>query len=232
MCAQGRGGPSTHRLCIAVCLPDTDPVLFVCLPNCTLWYAASTIPQEMHAPFRLLPPLSPPSPAGTRKVGVRDEARAARRAARLKERAAAAAVATTVSLELLSTPPSASSPPAAVPSPRPETADSVDTTSAAAGSAPVSTPAPADDAAETPGTKLGRHVIYPLLEVLADLLDFAARALVPGGRLCYWLPTTVHYRPVCGWSGYMCGLLCVRVGYEQRLARVRRRAAAREGRVR
>jgi tRNA G10 N-methylase Trm11 len=29
---------------------------------------------------------------------------------------------------------------------------------------------------------------YTLAELLHDLLEFAAKHLQPGGRLCYWLP--------------------------------------------
>jgi hypothetical protein len=32
---------------------------------------------------------------------------------------------------------------------------------------------------------------YEMSEVLSDLLEFAARFLVLGGRLVYWLPTVV-----------------------------------------
>ncbi|KAJ3327357.1 hypothetical protein HDU76_011950 [Blyttiomyces sp. JEL0837] len=37
--------------------------------------------------------------------------------------------------------------------------------------------------------RLPQTVPYELDEVLLDLLDFAAKFLVPGGRLVYWLPT-------------------------------------------
>ncbi|KAJ4459148.1 putative methyltransferase/nucleic acid-binding protein [Paratrimastix pyriformis] len=66
---------------------------------------------------------------------------------------------------------------------------------------PSPVPAPAEAAAEeqeqdesqTP--HVSQQVHYPILEVLGDLLDFAARAVIPGGRLCYWLPTTIYYKP-------------------------------------
>uniref|UniRef100_A0A6B2L2W8 tRNA (guanine(10)-N(2))-methyltransferase n=1 Tax=Arcella intermedia TaxID=1963864 RepID=A0A6B2L2W8_9EUKA len=38
-------------------------------------------------------------------------------------------------------------------------------------------------------------VAYSVPEVMADLLDFAARNLVVGGYLVYWLPTTNDYKP-------------------------------------
>lgn len=33
---------------------------------------------------------------------------------------------------------------------------------------------------------------YKLSDIFADLLDFAARFLVLGGRLVYWLPLAKH----------------------------------------
>ena len=36
-------------------------------------------------------------------------------------------------------------------------------------------------------------VLYSVPEVLSDLLDFSARSLLMGGRLVYWLPTTIDY---------------------------------------
>lgn len=37
-------------------------------------------------------------------------------------------------------------------------------------------------------------VPYSVPEVLTDLIDFAARSLVTGGFLAYWLPTTNEYK--------------------------------------
>ncbi|ORY30943.1 tRNA guanosine-2'-O-methyltransferase [Rhizoclosmatium globosum] len=46
------------------------------------------------------------------------------------------------------------------------------------------------------GYKLPQCVPYELDDVMADLISFAAKFLVPGGRLVYWLPTlTDSYSP-------------------------------------
>jgi tRNA (guanine10-N2)-methyltransferase len=42
--------------------------------------------------------------------------------------------------------------------------------------------------------RIAQCIAYPVPDILRDLLAFAAKMLVKGGRLIYWLPTTDKYQ--------------------------------------
>eukprot|EP00029_Vermamoeba_vermiformis_P002226 TRINITY_DN12601_c0_g1_i1.p1 TRINITY_DN12601_c0_g1~~TRINITY_DN12601_c0_g1_i1.p1 ORF type:complete len:600 (+),score=172.00 TRINITY_DN12601_c0_g1_i1:31-1830(+) len=52
----------------------------------------------------------------------------------------------------------------------------------------------ANKALKEKGEYVPMCVPYSVVELLSDLLGFAARTLVVGGRLVYWLPTTAEYK--------------------------------------
>ena len=53
----------------------------------------------------------------------------------------------------------------------------------------------AASASDTGGVSGGKRERLAVVDALASLLDFAASSLVVGGRLVYWLPTTMDYLP-------------------------------------